>query len=232
MAAASDLSFVMKELAPSFQKRTGHALRLSFGSSGNFFAQIQNGAPFDVFLSADIDYPRRLEAAGLAEPGSLYRYAVGRIVVFVPRGGADVSRLGLKALLEPAVGKVAIANPRHAPYGRAAVAALKQAGLYEAVKSKLVFGENVSQAAQFVESGNADAGIIALSLAMAPAMRAKGSYWEVPLDSYPSIEQGAVILASARHPAAARAFLDFLKTAETAAVLRAYGFGVPREEGR
>lgn len=226
VAAASDLSFVFPELAARFEKETGHKLKLSFGSSGNLFSQIANGAPFDLFFSADVDYPRRLEAAGRAEPGTFYPYANGRIVLWVSNGSRlDLSR-GLRVLLDPAIRKIAIANPRHAPYGRAAVAALQFEKIYEQVEPKLVFGENISQAAQFVESGNADVGILALSLAVAPAMRSKGRYFEIPQNAHPPIEQAAVILKSSQRKQAALQFLQFLKKPETISLLQEYGFSV------
>src|SRR5438309_4732605 len=193
IAAASDLNFAFKEIVAGFEKKTGHTVKLSLGSSGNFFAQLSNGAPFDVFFSADIGYPKRLEQAGLAEPGTLYLYAVGRIVLWVPKGSPiDVHALGIEALQHPLVRKVAIANPKHAPYGRAAVAAMEHFKVYGAVKDKLVLGENISQTAQFVQTAGADIGIIALSLAVAPAMKDTGMLWEVPFEAYPRLEQGAV----------------------------------------
>jgi molybdate transport system substrate-binding protein len=229
VAAAADLSFVFPELAAGFEKESGHRLRLSFGSSGNLFSQIENGAPFDLYFSADSEYPRRLEATGQVEPGTLYPYALGRMVLWVPSGSRlDVGR-GLGVLLDPAVGKIAIANPRHAPYGRAAVAALEHARLYAGVQSKLVFGENISQAAQFVESGNADVGILALSLVVAPAMKHKGRYFEIPPGDYPPLEQACVLLKSSQHKPAARLFLEYLRTPETIALLTRYGFTPPRD---
>ncbi len=227
VAAAADLQFAMQEIAARFEKQTGHKVNVTYGSSGNFFAQIQNGAPFDLFFSADIDYPRRLESAGLAEPGTLYRYAVGRIVIWVPADSSvDVSK-GWAALLDPSVQKISIANPKHAPYGRAAVAAIQKAGMYDKVGPKLVYGENISQAAQFVESGNAQAGIIAMSLTRAPAMRDKGRHWEIPRDAHPSIEQGAVVLKSSANKHVARAFLEYFKSVQGRAVLESYGFTIP-----
>src|SRR6266436_6268417 len=161
VAAAADLQFAMQDVAAQFERQTGTKVDVTYGSSGNFFSQMQNGAPFDLFFSADIDYPRKLEAAGLAETGTLYEYAVGRIVIWMPPdSNVDVAKQGWNALLDAQVKKIAIANPEHAPYGRAAVAALREAGIYESVKAKLVYGENISQAAQFVQSGNAQAGII------------------------------------------------------------------------
>src|SRR5262249_40789017 len=163
VAAASDLQTAFPAVTARFEKATGHRVTVTFGSSGNFFAQIQNGAPFDIFFSADIDYAKRLESAALVEPGSFWEYAIGRIVLWTRKdSGIDLTK-GLKTLLDARVRKVAIANPEHAPYGRAAVAALKHEGLYDAVHPKIVLGENISQAAQFVQSGNADVGIIALS---------------------------------------------------------------------
>src|ERR1700682_3018748 len=167
VAAAADLKFAMGELAANFEKQTGTKVNVTYGSSGNFFSQIQNGAPFDLLFSADIEYPRKLEAAGLTKPGTLYEYAVGRIAIWLPPdANLNVNKEQWKSLLDTSVHKIAIANPEHAPYGRAAVAALKNAGIYEQVQAKLVYGENIPQASQFVQSGNAQAGIIALSLAL------------------------------------------------------------------
>src|SRR2546428_3769972 len=237
VAAASDMNFAFKEIVAEFEKKTGNTVRLSLGSSGNFFAQISNGAPFDLFFSADISYPKKLEEAGLAEPGTLYLYAIGRIVIWVPRGSPiDVGTLGIKALQHPSVKKIAIANPKHAPYGRAAVAAMEHYTLYEQVKDKLILGENISQTAQFVQTGGADIGIIALSLAVAPAMRETGTFWEVPLEAYPRLEQGAVVLKTAKDLKTTRAFLDYVKRPEGTAVFKRYGLFLPdkatTEEGR
>jgi molybdate transport system substrate-binding protein len=226
VAAAADLQFAFQDVAARFEKDTGKHLKLIFGSSGNFFAQIQNGAPFDVFFSADIDYPKRLEAAGLAEPGTLYLYATGKIVLWVPNDSKlDLSR-GLQVLLDPGINKIAIANPEHAPYGRAAVAALRHENLYDKVSAKFVLGENISQAASFVVSGSADIGIVALSLALAPAMKEKGKYFEIPAQDYPAIEQGAVILKSSQNKEVARQLFEFLKTAAMQDLLRSCGFSI------
>ena len=228
VAAASDLQAALPPIAARFERDTGHAVSVTFGSSGNFFTQIQNGAPFDVLLSADIDYPRRLDAAGLSEPGSLYQYAQGRLVLWT-RGdsGFDVRR-GLMGLADPRVRRVAIANPEHAPYGRAAVAALRHAGLYERVRDKLVLGENISQAAQFAQSGSADAGLVALALALSPALESIGTYADIPASWYPPIEQAACILAASRQKVLARQFLDYLRKPETVRILQSYGFTVSR----
>lgn len=230
VAAAADLKLAMTQLAKQFEKDAGTIVNVTYGSSGNFFAQIQNGAPFDLFFSADVEYARKLEAAGFAEPGTLYTYAVGRIVIWMPADtNANVTKLGWNALLDASVQKVAIANPEHAPYGRAAMAALQRAGIYEQVKSKLVYGENISQAAQFVQSGNAQAGIIARSLAVSPEMN-EGKIWEIPAEMHPPIEQAAVLLTGAKNKKAARAFLEFVKSAAGREVLLKYGFAIPAAE--
>jgi molybdate transport system substrate-binding protein len=229
IAAAADLRFAMDALvAESDTADPGIAVEPTYGSSGNFFAQISAGAPFDVLFSADAAYPRALEEAGLAASGSTRLYAIGQIVIWVPLGSPlDVETHGIEALADPSVRAVAIANPEHAPYGRAAVAAMRAAGIYEAVEPRLVLGENVSQAAQFVESGNADAGVIALALALAPPLVEKGRYAIVPIDSYPRLEQGAVVLEAAVDPDAAHAFLDFVLGTRGRAVLDSYGFIPP-----
>jgi molybdate transport system substrate-binding protein len=228
IAAASDLNFAFKEIVAEFEKTTGHRVKLSLGSSGNFFAQIQNGAPYDLYFSADIRYPQKLIEAGQAVEDSLARYAIGRIVLWVPKSSPlQVEQRGMESLLDPAVKKVSIANPKHAPYGRAAVSAMEYYTVYEAVKDRLVLGENISQAAQFVESGAADAGIIALSLALAPPMKAAGRYWKIPADAHPPIEQGAVMLTGGKNKESAKAFLLFIQGAEGQAIMTRYGFVVP-----
>ena len=227
IAAASDLNFAFREIATEYEHTTGNHVRLTLGSSGNFFAQIQNGAPFDLYFSADISYPKKLEEAGLAVLGSLYPYAIGRIVLWTGNEShLDLSK-GLEILREPTIKKIAIANPKHAPYGRAAVAAMEYFKVYDQVKDKLILGENISQAAQFIESGACDVGIIALSLAVAPAMKSKGTYWEVPADAHLPLEQGAVILKSSKSQEAARQFLEFIKGSDGHEIMKRYGFFVP-----
>lgn len=229
VAAAADLTFAFKDVAARFQKQTGNSIKLTYGSSGNFFAQIQNGAPFDLFFSADVGYPEKLEAAGLTEPGTIYEYASGKIVLWVPSASKlDLSR-GLAALLDAGIRKIAIANPQHAPYGIAAVAAMRHAAVYNEIKGKLVLGENISQTAQFVQSGNADAGILALSLALAPAMKNAGRYVEIPAADYPPLVQAGVILKSSRNKELASRFLKFLKEPGTVALMERYGFSMPKD---
>jgi molybdate transport system substrate-binding protein len=226
VAAAADLQFAIQDIAARFEKETGTTVKVVYGSSGNFFQQIQNGAPFDLFFSANADYAKKLEGAGLIEPGTFYEYATGKIVLWVPSDSkVDLSH-SLRALLDPAVRKVAIANPEHAPYGQAAVAALKNENIYQQVSGKLVMGENISQAASFVLAGSADAGMIALSLALSPNMKAKGRYVEIPAADYPPIRQACVLLKSSQKKDAARAFLEYVKTPAISAVLRQYGFEV------
>ncbi|MGC1484719.1 MAG: molybdate ABC transporter substrate-binding protein [Candidatus Acidiferrum sp.] len=227
IAAAADLQFAMRDLAARFEKKTATKVDVTYGSSGNFFSQLQNGAPFDLFFSADIAYPRKLESAGIAEPETLYEYAVGRIAIWMPEDAkVDIARLGWNALLDSSVQKIAIANPEHAPYGLAAVAALQKAGVYKQVRSKLVYGENISQAAQFVQSGNAQAGIVAMSLAVSPGMK-EGKRWEIPADMHPAIEQAAIVLKNAKNKDSARAFLEFVKSSAGRATLSNYGFTFP-----
>ena len=227
VAAAADLTFVFKEVGARFQKETGNSIKLSYGSSGNFFSQIKNGAPYDMFFSADVSFPKKLEAAGLIEPGSLYEYATGKVVIWVPsKSKLDINQ-GLKVLLDPGIGKIAIANPVHAPYGAAAVAAMQHEGMYDQVKAKIIQGDNILQAAQFVESGNADVGLIALSLALAPPMKSAGHFVEIPSADYPPVIQAVAILKSAKDKDTAEKFLKFLKEPSTVAIMQQYGFVPP-----
>jgi molybdate transport system substrate-binding protein len=224
IAAASDLQFALADAAEQFHKT--HPLtevQVTYGSSGNFYQQIRNGAPFDLFLSADVQYPRSLAKEGLGRADSVFVYGIGRLAVWVPAASPlDPAT----ALRDPSLHRVAIANPAHAPYGRAAQSALQKMGLYESVQSKLVLGENISQTLQFVQSGAADVGLVALSLAIAPKVKAQGRYWEVPLDAYPKMEQGGMIL---KDSVAAREFRDWLQAPEGRRLLKGYGFYLPGE---
>jgi molybdenum ABC transporter, periplasmic molybdate-binding protein len=228
IAAAADLKFALDDLVKEFEEKyPAVKVNVTYGSSGNFFAQLQNGAPFDLFFSADIAYPRKLAEKGLGAD-DVFLYAIGRIVVWVPKDSpVAVDKLGIKALLEPSIRKIAVANPEHAPYGRAAVAAMKALNVYDQVVSRLVYGENIAQTAQFVQSGAADVGILALSLAVAPQMRNAGRFWQVPLEAYPRIEQGGIILKSSRNLETARAFRDFVLGDHGREVLAQYGFYLP-----
>jgi molybdate transport system substrate-binding protein len=229
IAAASDLTFAMKEIAANFEQATGCTVHTSLGSSGNFLTQIENGAPFDLFFSADIAYSKKLEAEGLAAPGSTYLYAIGKIVLWTRNDSrVDVSK-GFSVMRDSAVRKIAIANPEHAPYGRAAEEALRKAGVYESVKDRLVLGENISQAAEFVESGNAEVGILALSLALSPTLKDKGRSWNIPGNLYTPIEQGAVVVLSSRNQQGARKFLEYIQLPAMATLLQRYGFALPAD---
>jgi len=227
VASAADLKFAMEELSKEFESKTGTRVEMTIGSSGNFFAQIESGAPFDLFFSADMDYPNKLKGSGFTEPGTLFEYALGQIVIWTPANSpVDVGQNGWNPLLDARIQKIAIANPALAPYGRAAVSALQKAGIYEKVKTKLVYGENISQAVQFVQSGNAQAGIIAHSLALSPRMK-DGKMWEIPTDMHPPIEQGAVVLKNSKNRAVALEFLNFVKSAAGKAILEKHGFAIP-----
>jgi molybdate transport system substrate-binding protein len=232
VAAASDLSFPIKEIIAQFEKQTGNSVKLTLGSSGNFHTQIINGAPFDVYISADVDYVRQLEQRKLVEPNTVTVYAVGRLVLWVPNSSPiDVQKLGMQALVQPGAKRIAIANPTVAPYGRSAVAALRYYKLYDSVAPRLVQGANIAQTAQFVSSGAADIGIIAHSLALSDPMKNAGRYWEIPLEAYPRLDQGMAILAQARkanHLEAARAFYNWFQNDASRAILKKYGFSLPQ----
>jgi molybdate transport system substrate-binding protein len=224
IAAAADLNFALDEVSRQFQAAHPDVdLAIAYGSSGNFYAQIRNQAPFDVFLSADVEYPRKLVQEGIGARDSLFVYAVGRIVVWVPASSPLDPATALRAA---SVRHVAIANPQHAPYGRAAEAALRSLGLYDGVAGKLVLGENIAQTLQFVQSGAADVGVVALSLALAPPVRGQGRYWEIPVTAYPRIEQGGVILKDSK---AGREFRSFLLGDGARRILKEYGFSLPGE---
>jgi molybdate transport system substrate-binding protein len=231
VAAAADLQFAMEDLVQQFhQLQPEVRLTVSYGSSGNFFAQIVNRAPYDLFFSADLFYPMELEQRDLLLPDSLFTYAIGRLVLWTLHSSPlQVADRGMDALRHPQARKIAIANPAHAPYGRAAEAALRHFNLATLVRSRLVLGENIAQAAHFVQSGAADAGIIALGLALAPPMQKAGTYWEIPLDAYPRMDQGGAIIASTRHPQAARRFRQFVLSPEGQSILARFGFILPEE---
>jgi molybdate transport system substrate-binding protein len=229
VAAAADLQFVMQDVGARFQQETGKSVKLTFGSSGNFAQQLQNGAPFDMFFSANLDYPKQLEAAGLTEPGTSYQYAIGKIVLWVPNDSKLNVSVGLKALLDPSIRKIAIANPQHAPYGKAAVAAMQRENIYGQVKDKFVLGENISQTALFVVSGSADVGIVALSLALSPNMKDNGRYSEVPSTDYPPIQQACVIMRSSKNKDLAQQFLKFIQSSQIKELFQKYGFAIPNQ---
>lgn len=227
VAAAADLKFALDEVIARLARRQPSVrIQAIYGSSGSMHAQLRQRAPYDIYLSADLDYPRDLVSRGGGSASDLFTYATGRIVVWVPAASTlRVERDGLRALER--AGRIAIANPRHAPYGRAAEAALRRAGIWEQVRRRLVLGENVAQAAQFVQSGAAAAGIIAKSLAVALPLRAGGRSWDVPEDMHPPLAQGGLILPWAESRRGAEQLRDFLLGKEGRDILAAYGFGPP-----
>lgn len=228
VAAAADLKWALADLNVAFQKQHPDIeVQVSYGSSGNFYAQLSNRAPFDVFLSADRSYAEKLAAAGCGTPEGVFTYAVGRIVLWAPKGSPIDPSHGLPGLKEPRLKRLAIANPAHAPYGRAAEAALRKTGLWEGLQGKLVLGENIAQAAQFAQSGAADAGILALSLALAPELQSQGRYQLIPEATHSPLIQGGMVLAWAKAPSAAQAFRGFLVGPEGQAILQRWGFQKP-----
>lgn len=228
VAAASDLQTVLPAIAERFQQTEHLPVRIAYGSSGQFVTQIQNKAPFDVFLSADDAYVAALVKSGHADGSTVVPYATGRLALWARLDrGIDVTR-GITAITDARVRKIAIANPLHAPYGRAAVDVLQRAGLYERVRERIVMGENVSQTAQFAQTGNADVAIIALSLTMAPAMKSVGASFEIPRDTFSPIRQAAVAVRESPRADQARRFLAFLTTPAIAQLLLDAGFGPAR----
>jgi molybdate transport system substrate-binding protein len=227
VAAASDLKFALDELIVRFgEKRPGVKVEPTYGSSGNIHAQLRQRAPYDMYLSADIAYPRDLVMRLIGTPADLFAYATGRLVLWVPNASSlPIERYGLRALNNAR--RIAIANPRHAPYGRAAEAAMRRAGVWALAERRLVLAENVAQAAQFVESRAADVGVIAKSLALAEPMRVSGRYWEIPENMHPPLEQGGLILPWASSRAAARDFQQYLTSAEGRRILERFGFDPP-----
>ena len=228
VAAAADLKFALEEVAARFERETGHTVRLVFGSSGNFYSQILQGAPFRMYMSADEDFVFRLADAGkTADRGRLY--ALGRIGIIVPTGSplrADGELKDLAAALKDGrLRKVAIANPEHAPYGARAKEALQHAGLWDAIQSRLVLGENISQAAQFATSGSTQGGIVALSLAKAASVARLGSFALIPAEWHQPLRQRMVLLKDA--PAPLRAFYDYIATPSAQAIMARYGFAMP-----
>jgi molybdate transport system substrate-binding protein len=228
VAVAANMKPAFEEIAARFQaKNPSVEVKATFGASGNFFSQIANGAPFDLFLSADADFPAKVVEKGLAD-GNAFTYAYGKLVVWVPKASKlDLEGKGLAALTDPSVQKIAIASPEVAPYGRAAKAALEKAGLYDQLKGKIVTGQSVSQAAQFVQSGNAQAGFLPLSLAKTPPLSDEGRAWPVPPSSYKRIEQAGVVVKGAKEAALAHELEAFITGDGAKDVLLRYGYDLP-----
>lgn len=227
IAAAADLKYAMDEIVTSFKKE--HAddeIEVVYGSAGKFFTQLQQDAPYDIFFSADIQYPVELSKKGLAS-SEVKPYAFGRIVLWGP--GLDVSKINLKSLADPSIKKIAIANPKHAPYGKRAEEALRMAGIWDKVESRLVFGENITQAAQFVQTGNAQIGIIALSIALGQELKKQGGYCLIPEDMHEPLEQAFIITKRAENNSLAKTFAGYMESQSVRAVMRKYGFILPDE---
>jgi molybdate transport system substrate-binding protein len=229
-AVAANFSEAIQRLAPLFHRATGHTLQPSLGATGKFYAQIKNGAPFEVLLAADAETPRRLAAEGLALPDSRFAYAVGRLALWSPTPGVVDARG--EVLKKGDYARIAIANPKLAPYGAAAVAAMKRLGVYDTVAPKLVQGENIAQAFQFVQTGNAQLGFVALAQVMALKESERGSWWTLPAGLHPPIRQDAVLLKAGADKPAARAFLEFLKGREARRVIESLGYATTPGDAR
>lgn len=223
IAAASDLKFAMDSVVAVFKgSHPNLRIDVTYGSSGKLYEQISHSAPFDLFFSADIEYPLNLKKKGMAI-SEVFTYGFGRLVIWSHL--MDPNQDGINSLLNKSIRKIAIANPTHAPYGRRAQEALQYYHVYEKVKSKLVYGENISQAAQFVTAGAADAGILALSLALSPTMKKKkGNYYVIPENAHKPLDQGFVVLRNAQHNQHAMDFKEFMLTPEAREILHYYGF--------
>ncbi len=229
VAAAADLKFAMDEIVGAFKKiHPADEIEVIYGSSGKFHTQIQQGAPYDLFFSADIGFPRELVKAGLAA-SEVQPYAFGRIVLW--SASLDASKMTLASLADPKITRVAIANPQHAPYGKRAEEALRAAGLWEKVEPKLVYGENIAQTAQFVQTGNAQVGIIALALAVNAELASKGGYGLIPDRLHQPLEQGFVVTQHAQGNALARRFADYMGSKPARSVMTRYGFVLPTDTG-
>jgi molybdate transport system substrate-binding protein len=230
IAAAADLRFAMDEIIKHFQaEHPADRIEITYGSSGKFHTQIQQGAPYDLYFSADIELPRALAKAGFAVSPAI-PYATGRIVLW--SASLDASKLTMKSLADRNIRKVAIANPQHAPYGKRAEEALRAQGMWDEVRGKAVFGENIAQTAQFVQTGNADIGIIALSLAIHPAMAEKGSYYLIPEQLHTPLEQGFIITRQGADNALAKTFAAYMGDKGAREIMRRYGFALPGETAK
>lgn len=224
VAVAANFTAPMQRIAAQFEQDTGHLAKLAFGSTGKFYAQVKNGAPFEVLLAADDETPARLEKEGQAAPGTRFTYAIGKLVLWSARGGyvdakGEVLRTG-------AFRHLAIANPKTAPYGAAAVAVLKKMNVFDAMQARLVQGENIAQAHQFVSTGNAELGFIALSQVAKDGRIASGSGWIVPAGLHEPIRQDALVLAKGRTNPAAQALADYLKSAKARAIIQSFGYAL------
>lgn len=227
IAAAADLKFAMDELVSAFKTANpADEIEVIYGSSGKFHTQIQQAAPYDLYFSADIAFPRELAKKGFAA-SDVRPYAVGRIVLW--SSSLNAEKMILASLTDPLITRIAIANPKHAPYGKRAEEALRASGLWEKIEGKLVYGENIAQTAQFVQTGNAQVGIIALSLAVNSELASKGGHYLIPDDLHEPLTQGYIITKRAAGNALAHRFVDYMRSATAEAVMTKYGFVLPGE---
>lgn len=225
IAAAADLKFAMDEIITTFrQAHPADEVQAIYGSSGKFHTQIQQGAPYDLYFSADIAYPQELAKAGFAA-SPVKPYAFGRIVLWSTE--LDASKMTLESLTDPKITRIAIANPKHAPYGKRAVEALQASGVWQQVEPKMVYGENIAHTAQFVQTGNVQVGIIALALALNPELSKRGGYWLIPDKLHAPLEQGFIITQRAAGNALAKRFANYMESKPARAVMTRYGFVLP-----
>ena len=227
VAAAADLKFAMDEIVTGFRQiRPGTDVEVIYGSSGKFHTQIRQGAPYDLFFSADISYPRELARIGMAA-SDVKPYAFGRIVLW--SNSMDAAKMTMASLTDPGISRIAIANPKHAPYGKRAEEALRTSGLWDKLQSKLVFGENIAHTSQFVQTGNAQVGIIALSLALNSELAKKGGYYLIPENLHKPLEQGYVITTRGAGKPLAKQFADYMGSKAARSIMTKYGFVLPGE---
>lgn len=224
VAVATNFQNPVRDISAAFEKATGHRVMMSAGSSGKLYAQVIHGAPFEVFLSADSVRPKLLEEAGLTVPGSRFTYAVGRLALWSKDKGM-VKKDGYRVLTEAPFSYLAIANPKTAPYGHAAVQVMRRLKVWDLVSSRLVQGENIGQALQFVASGNAELGFVALSQVLDPRLKGVGSFWKVPLTLHDALKQDAVLLVAGQSNPAALAFMRFMESPHARAVIQQFGYG-------
>lgn len=228
IAAAADMKFAMDEIAADFRKANpGEEVDVIYGSSGKAHTQIQQGAPYDLYFSADVAYPQELIKTGFAASTEVIPYARGRIVLWST--SVDATKMTLESLSDPKITHVATANPKHAPYGKRAQEALEASKLWDKVEPKMIYGENITQAAQFVQTGNAEVGIIALSLAVSKELSSKGGYYLIPDNLHEPLEQGFIITKRAENNKLAKQFADYMGTKEVRAIMIKYGFVLPGE---
>lgn len=221
VAVAANFVPPFREIALEFETATSHHLRVATGSSGNFYSQIKNGAPFDVFFSADMERPKLLEDEGLGVKDSRFTYAIGRLVLWSP--STNLAK-GEETLRSKKFKRLAIANPKTAPYGLATMQAMQKLDLWESLQPKIVMGENIGQTMGFIESGNAELGFVALSQIVNPALTMKGSHWDVPVELHDPIRQDAILLVKGKDNQAAQALMDFIKSPGARAIITRYGY--------